>query len=176
MKLNKLVSTAIKVIHAVVRGFTFVTTGAMFVMVVVMVINVLGRFIFRHPLQGTIELVEVLMVMVAYSVLAYTELKRGHIHVELLVIRFPRKVQTVLASIMCFVGAAFFITNCWQATELARSNLVPLLIVTDIFSIPFTVFILVMAFGYMLLGLEMLINGFHPLPSGNAKKVKESNA
>lgn len=170
MKSHKLVSTIVKGIHAVTRGFTWVATVAMFAIIMVIVINVGGRFFFRQPLQGTIELVEILMVLTAYSVLAYTELRRGHIHIELVISRFSRRAQAIVTSIICFLGAIFFLVMSWQSGELMWSNLFPVINVTDNFSIPAALYIAVMAFGFLMLGLETLINAFHPLPAGEAEQ------
>lgn len=163
MKMDKMVNNIIKGIHATVRAFTWIGACAAAVMVIVIVINVIGRFLFKQPLQGTIELVELMTVVVVFSVLAYTELRRGHVHVELVVSRFPRRAKAIVASIMCFAGAAFFIAMSWKAGELMWSNLFPLIRATDTLAIPFAPFVFVIAIGSLLLGLEMLINAFHPL-------------
>lgn len=164
MKMDKMLTTIIKGIHATVRAFTWIGACAAAAMVIVIIINVIGRFLFRQPLHGTIELVELMTVVVVFSVLAYTELRRGHVHVDLVVSRFHRRAKAIVASIMCFAGTAFFIAMAWKAGELMWANLFPSIRETDTLSIPFAPFVFVMAIGSLLLGLEMLINGFHPMP------------
>lgn len=85
---------------------------------------------------------------------------------DLVVSLFPKRAKAVLASIMCFSGTVFFIVMSFEAGELAWSNLFPSVLLTDTLSIPFAPFVVVIAIGSLLLGLEMLINAFHPLPSG----------
>lgn len=153
----------VKGIHAAVRVFTWVGACAGAFMIIVIVINVIGRFFFRQPLRGTIELVELMTVVMVYSVLPYAELRRRSIHVDLVVSLFPRRAKAVLASIMCFAGTVFFIIMSFEAGELAWSNLFPSVLSTDTLSIPFAPFVLVIAIGSLLLGLEMLIHAFHPL-------------
>ena len=151
-------------IHAAVRVFSWVGACAGAFMVLVIAINVAGRFFFRMPLRGTIELVELMTVVMVYSVLPYAEYRRRSIHVDLVISLLPRRLKGVLASIMCFIGTIFFIVMSFEAGELACSNLFPAVISTDTLSIPFAPFVLVIAIGSFLLGLEMLINAFHPLP------------
>lgn len=143
--------------------FTWIAAAAAAVTVILIVVNVIGRFLFKHPLHGTIEIVELMTVVLVYSVLPYTELHKRHVHVELVVSKFRRNVRVVLAVIMCLIGTAFFLIMSWQAFDLAWANLFPIVQLTDTLSIPFAPFVCVIGIGSLLLGLEMLINALHPL-------------
>jgi len=144
--------------------FTWIAAAAAALTVILIVINVLGRFLFKQPLHGTIEIVELMTVVLVYSVLPYTEFHKRHVHVELVVTRFHRTARVILAVIMCLIGTAFFTTMSWQAFSLAWANLFPIVRLTDTLSIPFAPFVCVMGIGSLLFGLEMLINALHPLP------------
>ncbi len=150
-------------IHIAVRVFAWIGACAGAFMVIVIVCNVLGRFLFKYPIQGTIELVELMSVVLIYSVLPYAEFRRRSIYVDVVVNQLPGHARAGLASLMLVIGTVFFITMGWKAGELTWSNLFPYLISTDTLSIPFAPFLLVIAIGTLLLGLEMLINAFHPL-------------
>lgn len=153
----------VKGIHAMVKVFAWIGACAGAFMVIVVVINVIGRFLFRQPLPGTIELVELMTVVLIYSVLPYAEFRKRIIRVDLVVSLFPRRAEVILSGAMCFLGTVFFITMSWEASELMWSNLFPSLLLTDTLSIPFAPFAFVIAIGSLLLGLEMLINAFRPL-------------
>ncbi len=153
-----------KIIHVITRGLLWVAAVGMALIIAVMVINVIGRFFFRHPLQGSIEAVEILMVLIAYSVLAYTEQKKGHINIELVISKLGRRAEAILTSIMCFIGGIFFLVMSWQSINLMLENLFPDVAVTDNFSFPVAIYIAVMAFGFLMLGIETLINAFHGVP------------
>jgi TRAP-type C4-dicarboxylate transport system permease small subunit len=157
-----MINTIEKAIHGAVIVFTWIAACAAALTMIVIVVNVIGRFFFRQPLHGTIEIVEIMTVVVVYSVLPYAELRRRHVHVELVVANLPGRVRVVLASIMCFAGTAFFLTMGVQACRLTWANLSPSILATDTLSIPFAPFVLVIAIGSLLLGLEMLINALHP--------------
>lgn len=161
-----MINTIEKAIHGAVIVFTWIAACAAALTMIVIVVNVIGRFFFRQPLHGTIEIVEIMTVVVVYSVLPYTELRRRHVHVELVVSKLPGRVRAVLASIMCFAGTAFFLTMGGQACRLTWANLSPSVLATDTLSIPFAPFVFVIAIGSLLLGLEMLINAFHPQSTG----------
>jgi TRAP-type C4-dicarboxylate transport system permease small subunit len=157
-------SQIIKGIHALVKVFAWVGACAGALMVIVIIINVAGRFFFRQPLRGTIELVEVLTVVMVYSVLPYAEMRRRSVHVDLVVSLLPRRAKGILASAMCFAGTVFFLVMSFEAGDVAWGNLFPSVLSTDTLSIPFAPFVLVIAVGSLLLGLEMLIHALDPLP------------
>ena len=164
MKLCKFAGKTENIIHGTSRVLAWIAAGFSILMMLTIVINVVGRFVFRKPLPGTIEIVEMLTSALIFFALAYTEQKRRHIHVELIVSRFPRRAQAILASIMYFFGAVFFIVMGWQGCILMLKSLTPLVQASHILSIPEAPFIFAVAFGSLLLGIELLIHVFQPLP------------
>jgi TRAP-type C4-dicarboxylate transport system permease small subunit len=157
-------------VHAVSRGLSWVAAGASIIMMLLIVINVVGRFILRKPLPGTIEIVEMLTAALIFSSLAYTEHLRRHIHVDLLVSRLPRRAQAVLASVMYFFSGVFFIVMAWQGGILIYDSVTPLVQASHVLSIPEAPFLFVVALGSLLLGIELLIHVFQPLPPEKDEK------
>ena len=164
MKLAKLSYKTANVIHAISRGLVWIAAGASIIMMLTIVSNVVGRFVFRMPLPGTNEIVEMLTAALIFFTLAYTEHKRRHIHVELIVSKLPRRAQAILASIMYFFGAIFFIVMSWQGGILVFKSMTPLVQASHILSIPEAPFLLAVAFGSLLFGIELLMHVFQPLP------------
>ncbi len=156
-------------IHALVRVLTWVASGALSIMILFVVGNVLSRFFFKKPLPGTIEVIELVAVVIVFFSVAYTESKRAHIYVELLVSRLSRRAQSVLASLMYLLAAVFFAVMGWRGGVLAWSYLVPRVRETYVLSIPIAPFLFVIALGSFVLALETLIHVFQPL-SDNGKK------
>ena len=96
-------------------GFNGIAGAAVVVMMVLITSEVVLRF-FRHPIPGTYEIVGLLGTVVVSFSLAYTFMERGHIVVEFLVRKLPRKVQGVVDGINDFVSLILFslITyQCW---------------------------------------------------------------
>jgi TRAP-type C4-dicarboxylate transport system permease small subunit len=120
---------------------------------------------------GAVEMVGLLTVITVFCVLAFTESRGAHIVVDILVSRLHDRTKAILASIMSLLGAAFFIIMAWQGWDLMLSNLSPFVRVTGVLSIPFAPFMLIMAFGCGLFGLELFIHVFSR-PSG--RKQRES--
>ena len=73
-----------------------------------------GLRFFRHPIPGTYEVVGMLgAVFVSFS-LARTSLDQGHIAVDFLVQRFPKRVQHAVEAINTGICALLFTVLCRQ--------------------------------------------------------------
>jgi TRAP-type C4-dicarboxylate transport system permease small subunit len=160
-----------RVLDKITTGVSWVGAGALILMVLIVVANVVGRYLFRKPVLGAVEMVGLLTVITVFCVLAFTEAKGAHIVVDILVSRLHGRTKAILASIMALLGAVFFIIMGWQGWNLMLSNLSPFVRVTGVLSIPFAPFMLVMAFGCVLFGLELLIHVFNP---ASGKRRRES--
>jgi TRAP-type C4-dicarboxylate transport system permease small subunit len=76
-------------------------------------LDVLLRF-FRHPIPGTYEIVGMLgAVFVSFS-LARTSLDQGHIAVDFLVQRFPKRIQHAVEAFNTGICALLFSVVCLQ--------------------------------------------------------------
>jgi TRAP-type C4-dicarboxylate transport system permease small subunit len=105
-------------IERVSRGFNALAGAAVVVMMLLTCADVFLR-LFRHPVPGTYELVGFLgTVVIAFS-MAYTSLERGHIAVEILVEKLPRRMQTGVEAAVALIGAALFALVAWQSMAYA---------------------------------------------------------
>ena len=170
MKLDKQIGTFSTGLNALIRVLNVIASVITIIMMLLVVSNIVARFIFRNPLLGTIEAVELLLVVVVFCALAYTETQRGHISVELVVARFPRRAKAIMAGIMFFIGAAVFVTMAWQAWELGWSHLFPKVFTTDLLTLPVAPFMIMIAFGSIVLASAMLLHVFNPLPPEKVEK------
>jgi TRAP-type transport system small permease protein len=162
MKFEDFTGRTQKILDAITAGVSWVGAGALVLMVLIVVANVVGRYLFRKPVLGAVEMVGLLTVIVVFCVLAFTEAKGAHIVVDILVSRLHGRTKAILASMMSLLGAAFFIIMAWQGWNLMLSNLSPFVRVTGVLSIPFGPFMLIMAFGCVLFALELFVHVFNP--------------
>ena len=161
MKLNKLFEAYSRFIVALTWPALVVAS----IMVLLIVYNITGRYIFKAPLFGTLEMIEMGIVVVVFFVVAYTEVRRAHVRVELVISKLPSRVQIILESIMKFISAVFFALISWQAGVLMWSRLFPKIRATDLVGIPIGPFMGVIAFGSMLLSIQLLIHCYQGLSS-----------
>lgn len=77
------------------------------VMASVVVISVVGRYLFNSPLAFTNELSGSLMIPLTFLGLAYVQRKRGHVWVELLFDRLPGNAQKPILVAVYLVAIVF---------------------------------------------------------------------
>jgi TRAP-type C4-dicarboxylate transport system permease small subunit len=169
MEFKKNINRVQKILDVITAGVSWVGAGALVLMVLVVVANVVGRYLLRKPVLGAVEMVGLLTVITVFCVIAFTEAKGAHIVVDILVSRLHGRTKTILASVMSLLGAIFFIIMGWQGWGLMVSNLSPFVRTTGVLSIPFAPFMLIMALGCVLFGLELFVHVFNPA-SGKRRK------
>jgi TRAP-type C4-dicarboxylate transport system permease small subunit len=79
------------------------------IIVLLIVIDVVGRFIFNTPLPGTIELSRVMLAWVLFGSLAYGLVQRSHVRMELFLNHYPSRFRLVANIFIDVLSICFFI-------------------------------------------------------------------
>lgn len=108
------------------------------------------------PLKGTYELMGYFGAMVTAFALGYTQMKKAHIAVDVLVTLFKPKVQLILQGINSLICTIFFSIAGWQISQYA-TTLWKTGEVTETLLIAYYPFAYGVAGGCLLLALVMLI-------------------
>jgi hypothetical protein len=88
------------------RFMVYIAAVGLFGMMIVVVIDVIGRYAFKHPLMGAYELVGYLMAIAGPWAIGYSQVQKGHIRVDFILKRFPNKGQAVITSIAYLIGCS----------------------------------------------------------------------
>jgi len=96
------------------RAMGLVSAVATFLMMLLVVANIIGRYLFNKPLDGTLEFTESLLVLIIFLSVALTQYDGGHIRVTLLRRRLPKSWAQAL-DIFCMIAGAAFFTWCTYA-------------------------------------------------------------
>ena len=99
--LDALLRRAVKAAHGV-------SLVALVVMAAITVVDVAGRYLLNRPLLGALELSEILLVLLTFGGFAYTELRNGHVDVDVLVERFPPRVRALCETLAALLSTAFW--------------------------------------------------------------------
>lgn len=94
---------------------------ALVAMLALIVADIIGAKLFKWPIPGGIEMVGFLGVVVIAFAIAHTQVVRGHIEVEFLVTRLPKKAQGILAGLVQFLGMALFGLLAWRSYDFAHT-------------------------------------------------------
>lgn len=97
------------------RRIMAVLCGAMLmVMMALTVVDVVGRYLFAHPIPGATELTEILLVAVIFLGLPVISLDRDHVAVDILTEHLPRPIRAVLDLVTSLVSAGVLGAIAWR--------------------------------------------------------------
>jgi TRAP-type C4-dicarboxylate transport system permease small subunit len=147
---------ALGVLQQVNRGLHFLAGGVLLVILVVTVLNIIGRELNR-PVAGSIEVTQLFMGLMVFLALGYGESERVHISVDLLYERLGTRGKSVLRIFGRSVGVIVVLLMVWRlwiyAGEQAAGNYQ-----TGIYRWPISPFVRVAAAGALMLAITMVGN------------------
>jgi len=132
---------------------------ALAVMMFITVIDVSGRNFFFRPLEGSFELIGILLIIAGSWGMGYCQLKNANIRIDILSERFPSKGKAILWVIAYIVGVMGTGAIAWRIfLRTHEYTLSRLGSVTDTLSIPIWPFTLLMGIGFTWVCLIYLVN------------------
>ncbi len=134
----------------------------MFSIMGLVVLNVLLRAVFNRSILGTYEYVGFLTAVMIGLSLAHCAYRRGHIAVDYFMVRLPLKAQVFTEVITTCIAFLFWALSAWHLGKYAYI-LSQRGVVSPTTQTPFYLFIYLIAFGLLVLGLVLLVNLFEYL-------------
>ena len=146
---------AYKIVSLVSQRLSWVAGFALLLMILLTCVDVILR-VFGHGILGAYELIKFLVaVMVGFS-LAYTQLKRGHISIDLILLRFPKHIQEIIGTVNTLLTTGFYALLTWQLGKMA-GKLWRVGQVCEQIELPVFPFVYAVAFGSAMIFLLLLI-------------------
>jgi TRAP-type C4-dicarboxylate transport system permease small subunit len=150
------------------RVLNEILIGIAGVFLVAMILLTCGNIFLRlvwTPVKGTFELMGFFGAIVTAFALGYTQIKRGHIGIDIVVNQFSAKTQRILSGINYFICMVFFGIAGWQiakwATVLWKTGEI-----TETLRIIFYPFTYGVAFGCFVFTLVLFVDLFKVLTKG----------
>lgn len=141
-----------KIVYDLSRLMGYLATGILGLLMLLVVADVIG-YQFGAPIKGTPEISEFMIVIVVFLSLAWCAVTRKHVKVDLIVSRFPSRVQAILDSITLLAALVIFGIMTWrsflESTEVYD--------ITSILRVPHTPFYWIMTFGLALFCLSIVV-------------------
>ena len=100
-----------------VRILAAVSGAGIVAMMLLTCADVFLRYLFNAPIEGTLDITQMLMVIVVFFGLAYCGWTGGHVAVDLLYGVLPRKIIVPLAVLVNAVGAVTMLTMGWESVQ-----------------------------------------------------------
>jgi TRAP-type C4-dicarboxylate transport system permease small subunit len=156
MQASKLAGFTERVLSPVTKFFSKIGSGILVVMVIITVADVIGRRFLNLPVKGSYELGEMLLVIVVFFNLPYTEIQDGNVSIDILFIRFGQRTQRIIQSLMYILFLVISILFAWQLFVLAFDEWSEGFI-TTVLKIPTYPVIFLAAIGCVLLSFVVLV-------------------
>ena len=144
-------------IEAIMKYFMYLGWVATAIMALTVSTDVIGRYVFEKPLLGGAEIVELLMTCCVLCVLPYVTKERRHIVVDILSIRLTPRTQRILAFVSDFLMLVVLAFLTWQGFVGTMSSIYSGEC-TQALRIPVWPFNLILALGFILAFLSLLMN------------------
>ena len=145
-------------LHKVSNVCVWIFGVILFAIAAFIFIDVLGRYVFNHPITGSQEIVELAIVCVLYLGLPYSTYCRSHVRVDALITKFPYKARMItlgIVTLLCMLVSGPI------AVQLFRQglNVVSRGTASAILKIRHWPFYFIASFGNLLLTFEFLSDG-----------------
>ncbi|KUO75038.1 MAG: C4-dicarboxylate ABC transporter permease [Desulfosporosinus sp. BRH_c37] len=126
-----------------------------FSVMLLIVVNIVLRAVFHHPILGTYELVGFLTAMGVALALAHCAFQDGHIAVSFIMEYFPQRIQSIANVFVNAASLILWIAAAWSLGKFAQAMKIKGL-VSPSAEIPVYPFIYLIAFGMLGLCLVLL--------------------
>ncbi len=120
MWLSKVAHSLERIAYQISRLFNGIAVIILMVMIFFVAMDVVRRYAFNSPIEGSYEAVEFMMAFVFIFGIAYAQRRKRHIAVELVVSRFRERIQTIIESVVYFISLGLSCIITWQAFLRAR--------------------------------------------------------
>jgi len=125
------------------------------IMVLIVTANVIGRYLFRRPLIGTVEVEEFMLLVLVFFGIGYAQTKKRHVSIATLVDRLPQKAQLVISNVTYLPSLIVFSLITWQSLVMAKKYWIKG--VSSLFlEVPLSPFLCIVAVGAAVLCLVLL--------------------
>jgi TRAP-type transport system small permease protein len=159
-----------KVIYGISRVTNAIGAALLMIMMLLVTIDVILRSVANQPILGTMvyESIGFMMVVLVFFALAYCQIQKGHVNIDMIIVHLSKKAQKVINSIMLLMSTAFFALLAWQS-YLRAFDLIKSKTISTALSVPVYPFLFLVAFGSALLFLVLLINFVDSVTGGTQK-------
>jgi len=165
--LDKAARWAERVVSPLSEVMHKVGLAVLLLMVFLTVGDISGRYFLSRPITGTFELTNFMLALVVFFAIGYTQVRRGHISIDVVISRFSPRAQAVIDSITYLLSLGLFSLVTWQSA-IHANRLFEGHNVSGVLSLPIYPFVIVVAVGSLLFCLVLLVD----LLSSLAKAVK----
>ncbi|WP_071394155.1 TRAP transporter small permease [Bacillus tuaregi] len=106
-------------INRLTRYLSYVGMVVMMGMVLLVTIDVAARYVFNNPINGSTDIIEIMMVIVVYSCLAYGATEDKHVRIDFLYSRLSTVARGYVDIVTSILSILIVVLISWQLGERA---------------------------------------------------------
>lgn len=149
------VASALDKVSAFDRWINKIALGLLAAGAIFAFIAVCGRYIFNSPILGDLEIIEVLLVVVAFFACAHTQLRKRHVAVDMVINKVSPRVRAIMTFAHRSVSIAVLALVVWQTWGNAQ-YFMDIDVKTVVLGFPLYPFAFAITFGCLLLFIVLL--------------------
>jgi TRAP-type C4-dicarboxylate transport system permease small subunit len=132
------------------------------VMMFLSVASIAGRFFFLHPIEGTEELVGMLLIVCASLGLGYCQLMKGNISIDIFTSRLKPRGQAVVNILSYLMSFAISVIISWRGFLMMRPYIVEKLgSISSVLGILLWPFMLIMSLSFAWVAVIFLFDVYY---------------
>ena len=109
-----------RIINTISKAFFQISKAGVAALMILIVVNIILRKVW-HSIYGTYDYVGFITALMVAFTIGYLALQKGHIAVDLLMDRFPKRFQAIVALITNLLCLAMFSLVAWSCVVLGNS-------------------------------------------------------
>lgn len=145
-----------------VRALALLAGAVLVLMVLLTVADVVMRYVFGAPIFGAQDLAQLGLLVVVFLSMAHCGRSGGHIAIEVITERLPRRVRRPIAAATAIIGATALLLLAWRAV-IAGQRAAEFEAGSNLLGIPFAPFHGVIALGAALYALVLVADAVRAL-------------
>ncbi len=126
-------------------------------MVILVTAHVLSRGILNKPLIGMVEIEELMIVVLVFCGIAYTQITGNHISVDFVTIRLPKRIKDLLSVATSLLTTIFLFILSWQSLVQSKGQMANGTATFDL-QIKLYWIMWIVAAGFFIFGLSTLVS------------------
>jgi TRAP-type C4-dicarboxylate transport system permease small subunit len=98
----------------------FIASIAAACIILITVSDVIMRYFFNKPINGSFELTEYLMVIIVFMAIPWATMRDAHVRIDLITGRFTKRKQAILYAISCLLAMIISFIIAWYTIPETR--------------------------------------------------------
>lgn len=155
--MDRIKKTLTRIVQQIDTICAFVAEALTLLLMLLVTAEIVGRQIFGSPIPGQMESAALSLVLILYLGLAYTQLERRHIRVEIIISRVGGKRRELLEALILSLSLIPSVMMLWATAERAKVSVLGREFVSGVISFPVWPGRCAVAFGFALLSLTLVL-------------------